>query len=633
VLARRIASLALVFAVPAAAEAAPRRLPVWPTEVDRIAAPLYIEGVGTPASPDERGRVRAVQELDTFATSAIERVIVHALEDPSMQVRREALRVCWERAIVKCVPLAVRMWRDGRESTLRVAALRVVALEPNAERAALLREALRDPSESVRAQAAEYLGWAPLSEEERERARAALLAKLADLSALVRKHAVDSLGLIGEGEATLAVARLLEDPEPTVQSAAATALGRLHDDRAVPALRRALEAPGEAIVTRAIVLALAQLGGKEVDEDLLALLDDPPSGLDATQIADAIGRRPEPGDTLVSGLVERLREPAQRGPAYDALRLLGEPAVPLLQKARRRGLEPPLRARIDALLGVPGTSLEVPATWPAAGDRTAWRRRLDEGALDERLEAGARLGRLGPAWVGPAAEAALSQARSPDGRRAWMVALATLPSSVEPTRAEPWARLLGWALDPERTVADRCLAIAALSAASPDRDGEDDLDTLGADPSPTVRACAVQAAARLGLGELPAAGLVDPSPRVRVAAALALADRRVPAREAELGRLAVMRARDSVGEARAAAALALAARADRSRKDPGPLWSVTRAPSFPWVDAAPWVELRRPGGVRPDRVWAPSIALEGLRVVWAPGLGDTEPVPAGDEIE
>lgn len=597
------------------------RMPIWPTEVSRVAAPLL---AGPGDQPDDRARVRAIGELDPFATAAIAGPVVYALEDPSVQVRREALRLCYERAMVQCVPLAVRHWKDGREATLRVSALRVIALEPNAERAALLREALRDPGESVRAQAAEFLGWAPLAEEERTRAKHALLAKLADVSAVVRRHAVDSLGLLGGDTATLAVARLLDDPEPAVRAAAAGALGRLHDDRAVPALRRALDDPNEPLVTKAIVRGLAQLGGEEVDADLLLLLDDPPSGLDTAQIADAIGRRPQPGAALVEGLVDRLNEPGQRDVVLELLQMIGAPAHAQLEQARDRGVEPALRAQIDGLLGVPATSLRVERAWPDADDRSAWRRRLEHGADDERLRAGVELGRLQPGWLGASADAAISDVREPDGRRGWLVALAVAPHGVAARAPALWMRLVGWGLSPHRSAADRCLAIAAASAATgrAARSVHAELSALAADPSPTIRGCAIQAAARLGVTAPASEGLVDPIARVRAASALALADPSLHPEDTTIGRLAMLRARDTSGHVRAAAAFALQHRTEPA-SGPGALWMVELAPEFPWTDGSEWVELERPG--TPARVWAPAVSMGRLRLLWAPALGDAAP--------
>ncbi len=617
--------VAVTTLVGGAAVGAPRT-PTWPTEVDRVATPLL--AVQTPGeASDDSERIAAVRELTAFTTESIADTILLALDDPAMQVRREALGVCYLREIAACVPRAAQLWRDGRETTLRIAALRVVAMAPKGH-AGLLRDALRDPAESIRAQAAQFLGWSPLQPDDRERARAALLAKLADLSAVVRRHVVDSLGLIGDGDAVLPIARLLDDPEPTVRAAAATALARLHDDRAVPPLRRALDDPNEPQVTKALVRAVAQVGDDEVEEDLLAMLDDPPQGLDTALVADAIGRRPEPGRTLVEGLVTRLREPAQRRAALDALQMLGERAHPQLRATAKRGLEPPLAVEVDRLLGKPGRSLPTTPSPPAATDVSGWYRRLHDGALDERLTSGAQLGALGPSWLAGAVEGHLHPRASLERHRGWLVALATTTAPVATESTAPWVRLAGWASDSGRALGDRCLAVAALSAAGSPRAraiAKRSIQDSASARSPTLRACAALAAARLGDGTTVAWTLADPAARVRTAAALGAAKGDLELSDDAVGRLQILAVADEAGEVRRAARLALRRRATRSVDAPS--FVLVPAPEFPWVGPAPGIAARLEDDGREETLEVPAVTLRGLRLGWLPSLAPQWPLP------
>lgn len=630
---------------PASTSAQPLpRWPTWPTEVERVAAFLARDVHGKELA-GERERVAAILELDGFATAAILPTLLHALDDDSPQVRREALRMCFEREVLACVPGAARQWEDGGEPTVRVAALKVLALDPEPERATLLIEALRDPSEVIRAQAAEFLGMAPLAPEVRRRARTALLAKLADVSAVVRRRAVLSVGLLGRpegdrGEGTLSIARLLDDPEPTVQVAAAEALGQQRDATAAPALRRSLLVPHEPQVSQAIVDALALLPEPSVEADLLALFDDPPPGLDEARIAQAIGRRPAPGPALVQGLVDRLDEPVRRAAALSALLMLGEHARAALEAARARGLAPAIDVEVDRLLG----ALEPPGPpapaerWPAPEDREAWRERL-ESAGDEpmRLRAAWALVELDPAWRVPAALAALATPGPLTGRRPWALALAGSPTrwAAEPAEAEPEpaARLEGWARDRRSSPADRCLAVAALGArAQPKgRPRPPAWADLAEDPEPHVRACAALALARQGdVSRLPGL-LVDDRARVRTAAALALAivdPRRL--HRSTRARLALLAERDPEAAVRAAARRALAPRADAEAPlDDRPGWMLVRAEPYAWRDPPRWIEVDDGSA----RLWLPAEGSGPWRWALVPGLSKAEPrVPAAVEI-
>lgn len=635
--ARRAAgSLALVgtlLLAPASTSAEPLpRWPTWPTEVDRVAAFLARDVHGKELS-GERERVAAILELDGFATAVILPTLLHALDDDSPQVRREALRMCFEREVPTCMPAAARQWEDGGEPTVRVAALKVLALDPEPERATLLIEALRDPSEVIRAQAAELLGMAPLAPEVRRRARTALLAKLADVSAVVRRRAVLSVGLLGQpegdrGEGTLSIARLLDDPEPTVQAAAAEALGQQRDPTAAPALRRSLLVPHEPPVSQAIVDALALLPEPSVEADLLGLFDDPPPGLDEARIAHAIGRRPAPGPALLQGLVDRLDEPVRRAAALSALLMLGEHARAVLEAARARGLAPALDVEVERLLG----ALEPPGPpapaerWPAAEEREAWRERL-ESAGDEplRLRAAWALVELDPAWRVPAALAALATPGPLAGRRPWVLALAGSPTrwSAE-TDHEPRARLEGWARDRRSSPADRCLALAALGARTLEkgRPRPPAWADLAEDPEPRVRACAALALGRQGDASRLPGLLVDDRARVRTAAALALAlvdPRRL--HRSTRARLALLAARDPEAAVRAAARRALAPGADAEPPiDDRPGFMLVRVEAHPWRDPPRWIEVDDGA----ERLWLPAEGSGPWRWALVPGLSKAE---------
>lgn len=526
-LAGRLLLLSLL-ATPATASASVPRWPSWPSAVSRDAAPLLDPEHAT----HDRDRTAAVYRLQRYPTPLIEDALVETLSsDPSAQVVREALRVCYLRRAVACLEPAATLYKEERTDTLRAPALRVLALDPHGERLDLLLEAMLAPSDNLRAEAAQLAGWAPLQGDALARTRRALLAKLSDTSSAVRERAVTSLGLQGPGDGTLAIARLLEDAEPDVRAAAAVALGRLEDPKATAALRRALEGQNEGNVTRAMLTALARLPGDDVAQTLLDYLDAPPPGVGTLTVADAIGDRQHPEQRLLDGLIERLRAPALEQAAGRALLLLGDAAAPALQAALTRGLGPRLDSELRTLLSAARPIESQPPTesdnpWPEGHALDAWQTRLDSGTPTDRLEAGAALGARAPAWLLPYVHGLLD--RHPlEVVRPWLVAFASLPEPVafRDDSLSPWGTLSAWALDTRRAGSDRCLAALALGRArgrQASRLAIATFDRLQVDPSAGLRACVAWASRTVSPSHT-ARGLLDPDPRARAAAAAASA--------------------------------------------------------------------------------------------------------------
>lgn len=602
----------------------PRRWPLWPTEVARVAEPLRAPPAGELRLVPEGRRAAAVRALDRFPTPLVEDLFVELLGDRSGPVRREVLQACLERQMVACAPGARQIWRaEIMEPALRIPALRVVALAGGDERLQIFLAALRDPDETIRAEAARTLATVIWPKDHGATIRSSVVAKLADPAPAVRRGAAFALGVLGPGEGALALARLLSDPDPQVRHDVAEALARLRDPRAGPALLRALQAGDEAFVARACLGAFAALPGPDTDAELLRLLDAPPRNLSHRAVAEAIARRPGASEALAEGLVVRLREDALRGPALDALLGLGAAARPALTAALGRGLEAPLELEVRRLLAAlepPAQARPLDVTWPEDQDVAGWQRALAAPDLRARLRAAAALGERDPAWLAGAATLQLERGASAAERRPWLVALAGAAGWTPEGQALP-VTLRAWARDRRLASGDRCLALAALARARPARElTRETLATLSESPDDALRACVaglLHDAPRRSAEPLLAGLLRDPSARVRSAAALALACRE----GAELAApLALLAARDPDPAVLTAAALA------RGAPRPCARWTVLVSPDPP---AGAFVPIRW----RDRDLLAPAETLGALALAWGPGLGEASlrRVPAAAE--
>jgi HEAT repeat protein len=543
------------------------RYPIWPTEIDRIAAPLR-----DAAMMSETARIAALEELAEYATAVILPDLELALTDPSPEVRRMALELCASRQLLACVDEAEVMWEEG-EGSVRLMALQLLSLDPTPEHLDLVYEAMRDPNDLIREQAIMLLVEAPLDEQRAKDARKELVGQLGDVSARVRRTAARSLGRLGPGDGALALVRLLDDVDQAVAEAAAVGLGQLADARTAPALRRALESPSTPSFGNAAVNALARLEGEDIDLALLELLDSPPRNIQRHDVAKAIGTRPSPGPELIGGLVARMRDPDLRDAATRALLWMGDRAIEQLQAATERGLEPDIAIEVERLLaarrleptpriagGVPvAASIELPKT----EDREAWFDLLGD---PEAIEAAAALAERAPAWLGGALTWQIERAATAEQIKPWLAALALAPKPLldESGDAVSWGLIAGWAQDRHGSAEARCIATLALGRAVGTRHGEqvvDELRTLAAAHLDDVRGCAALSLARFGEDPLLEALLADPSARVRAAAALSLRIIRKPAAGVR-SRLAVQADRDSEMRARTSAALSLASRSE-----------------------------------------------------------------------
>ncbi|PRP98106.1 HEAT repeat domain-containing protein [Enhygromyxa salina] len=569
-----IATLPALASEAAAADVPDGRYPVWPTEIDRIAQPLR-----DPTIMSESARIAALEELDAYASEVILPDLELALTDPSPEVRKIALQLCASRHLLACVDEAEQMWETG-EGSVRLLALQLLSQDPTPAHLDLVYEAMRDPNDLIREQAIMLLVDAPLGPERAVEARRELVAQLGDISARVRRTAARSLGRMGPGEGALALVRLLDDIDADVATAAAVSLGQMADARTAPALRRTLDNPANPVFGSAAVTALARLPGREIDLQLLDLLDAPPRNIRRPDVAKAIGGRPDPDPELIAGLVDRMRDPELREPSTQALLWLGDRAVAQLASATERGLEPDIALEVQRLLAarrleptprvatsgdspvVESTPLEL----PAIDDRKAWFDRLGD---PEAELIGAALAEAAPAWMGGALAWQLDRAASAEQVRPWLMALALAPEPIldDPAHAVIWGRVAGWAHDRSNSGDSRCLATLGLGRAEGTRHAEParvELRQLAAAHHADVRACAALALARFGEDPLLEALLADPSPRVRAATALSLRIIRRPAAVVR-ARLSLQADRDSEMRARTSAALSLQSRDPEAR--------------------------------------------------------------------
>lgn len=322
----------------------------------------------------------------------------------------------------------------------------------------------------------------------------ALRAALADATVGVRVAAARALGLVGKVAAPAApdlIARLRADEEP-VQCAAAEALGRIGDESGVQPLAEALAHP-TATVRAAAARALGAYGenARPAVPALVPLLRD--SDEDVRHAAgDALGRTGELPHEATAALVEGLANPDTHVQVQtaEALAKIGETAAeaaPALAAALENGNEL-VRAKAAEALGKMGeTAAEaaVPTLIRALRDDDGWVSAVAAEALGE---------------MGEAAE---------DAVPALVRSLSHISPLVRARAAEALGKLNSAATP----------AVPALERAATDTDGgvrEQALRALGA----VVHGAEAE--------PLLLAGLRDPEPRVRAAAAEAFGKRGTP---------------------------------------------------------------------------------------------------------
>lgn len=391
-----------------------------------------------------------------------------------------------------------------------------------------------------------------------------------------RCGAAEELGQSGRAEA---VPRLLALASPTARpdlaAAAARGLGATGDSQAREALVSLLDA-AQASVAEAAAGALADLGDPAAAGPLARVGTQAPSRLAAVAV-EALSELPQAPDVNVAlcEIAVRSADPAvaERAAVQARARHASCPDRPLVARLTRRG--PDAVAALAALgaLGLPAAQL-APAgeraaallLAPDAATRTAAARAVGLSGyaaavpgLQRRAQGlQQRLSEAREKWVaGPWPVAA---DRGFDGGAPTAEAILARAAGPAPTASPPSGPLPPeWAEDLETGEAGE-LAAVAVALARLRADGAGPLaSALAADPDETLRAAGVEALGLLG-GEpgrkSATAALGDPSPRVRLAAATALAHsgaQAVPALAAALAR-----ASPSDDELREAAARSLA---------------------------------------------------------------------------
>ncbi len=134
-----------------------------------------------------------------------------------------------------------------------------------------LTAALADPDPLRRAGAAEALGYLG-----GEAATLTLCKHLADPDPKVRAAVADALRSAADPSAVICLVPYLTDEDPDVRRAVAGALGRIGSPSAAKPMADALSQPGQPLlVRRALAAALVRAGHPDAEEALLAALSDP----------------------------------------------------------------------------------------------------------------------------------------------------------------------------------------------------------------------------------------------------------------------------------------------------------------------------------------------------------------------
>lgn len=474
-------------------------------------------GRGDISSPDPTLRARAVRSLVAREDAPVA-VLLVAERDPSPLVRLAAAEAFASRGGPGAADALGELLVD-RDGGVAAAAARGLAAMPKEPRAReRLTAAYVDATPGGRAAIAEALDrlGVSLREAVEREARTRWERNVAALEGgrgAARAGAAEEIGASARADAVQRLVPLADpnrNPDPVLCAAAARGLGESGEWSARPHLESLLLG-SDAHLAEIAAAALGRLGDPAASDSLAGAATAQEGRLAgaAVEALAALPDAPEVGIALCE-LAIRARDPAVAARAARAARSREAecPVRPLLAKLGRPGEEAALAALADLRLTPEGASAAVERIVPM----------LEPGRSPDpaiRVAAARALGRLGiPAAAAPLTRRAAAVAgRVGAGRSRWIPG--PLPASAPPEWIDAVSR------------ADTRDLGALLAASGRLRAGSAEalLLPFARDPSPDVRAGAVEGLAALGTGAgLEAAGraLDDPDSAVRMAAAGAL---------------------------------------------------------------------------------------------------------------
>ena len=288
-------------------------------------------GAGSLAQEDQKHKIRLLRDLGKQGSAAIERITPY-LEDPDVEVRREAVKAVVQIGTVRSLEPLVAACRDNDpEVQIRaVDGLVNFYLPGYVERgiSATLRRAgnlilgrwseganedVIDPDTPVRKEIVEALArlveGGSSMDSRANAARAlgilrgrdglpALLNALRSKDSRLMFEALIAIRKIRDRSVADRVAFLVRDLDERVQLAAIETAGILGSREAVPLLHRVLDAPRNRKVRRAAVLALAQIAQEDSRNLFLNLIGDSDEYIRAAA-AEGLGRLRKPQDAAV----------------------------------------------------------------------------------------------------------------------------------------------------------------------------------------------------------------------------------------------------------------------------------------------------------------------------------------------
>ena len=504
--------------------------------------------------PSSAVRLAVVAAIRRTGRRDLSRELIQAAKDENPTVRAAAfdtLRTLGQR---EAVPAALAAMSDPDEAP-RTEAIHLLGDLGGPEIALDLRRRTADPEIGVRAAVARALGLLGDADAAPE-----LAHLLTDPAASVRTAAAEAVAAAGLGKLVPEVVERLSDHEDRVRVAAAQALGRLGNRQAVPALTRAF-AGGSPELRSAVTGAVAALDAERVTDLHQTIITEQAEPATRLGFARSLAEAPSPAAEAALAGLARDPEPAVRA---EAIATLGRHRAPDAAALAGEGLrDPDEQVRVGAInaiirLGDAERASDLRTILAHDPSDTARERAAVAAGILQlealRPELTRACGRDQPVNVRAAAALALGALgdESVAGRVAEMQDDAAVRGHLQQRlRDDPEYRLLGRRLRQSHSLELRALAslsrsqmeqeltdgmrstldpaerrrvVTGLRAFQGDRSRSTLLQVVRGDPSPDVRAAALEAVS----------GMLDPE-QLAITARRALGDPSLVVRRAAVG--------------------------------------------------------------------------------------------------